>query len=291
MELVSAVVGFVGGAAAGLLVPRRRRASACESAGGEVRADVALSALQLDTLDRAALTAAVASILNAAASGQRVRALGELSAYLPAQTGRLDSMHPADLEHLDQGTVIATAALAGRLRFARDMTLARAGGAQPPPTPEDCMPLALMWRGVATAVLGVMDRLTRVCSNDHDLAGSPRWNRVVELLREASQGRAPCLEEDGFVLVPGMAERRAEPRPPIGAPGMLRRRGGEQDVWVKDYSAGGLGLAGASDVVPGDLVTVVFDSGLELTGEAMWSRNGRVGIRLAERLEEQISPD
>ena len=115
--------------------------------------------------------------------------------------------------------------------------------------------------------------------------------RLEELLRGVSLGRAPCVRLDGAVIVPGWVERRAQLRRQVALPAQLAVNGQSHKMVVRDISADGVGLEGEAAVKPGDRVNIALDSGVHMEGVAVWNRDGRVGVRLDKRLPNPVAGD
>lgn len=112
--------------------------------------------------------------------------------------------------------------------------------------------------------------------------------RVVSaLLTGASNGLRPCLNGEGKLYVPPLPQRRRWPRRTVLQNCVIFSAGNVQSAFVRDASAGGLGLGRVSGLKRGDKVRIEMANGRKLQGTVVWTSVGSAGVRF----EQSLAPD
>ena len=254
------------------------------------------AALIREARDISLLVAVSGSIINVLATRQRLGLRSSLAAYVPPppsvlpaaikQTARMD-----DAQNKAVQALVSFYALVG---FARNATLVfadrreRSGNTGGVPIES----LAEAWQAAAKQGISVLKLLDSgeertVFGKRDKFAGQ----RLVELLRGVELGRAPCVRIDGVVIVPGWVERRAQVRKQVAKPTEVAINGTSHKMLIRDISAGGIGLEGNTAAEPGDRVDIKLESGVSVSGVAIWNSDGRLGVKLDQQLPNPIADD
>ncbi len=254
------------------------------------------SALAREARDICLLIAVSGSIVNMLATGRRPELKTSLAAFLPPQPIILPSAieRVAHMDTVANKTAQNLIGFYALVKFARTATLVyaekfeanRAGKGV------DIETLVEAWRAAAIQSLAVLSLLDNEADR-HEFGTKDRvaGQRLVELLRGVSLGRAPCVRLDGAVIVPGWVERRGQLRRQVALPAQLAVNGQNHKMLVRDISTDGVGLEGEASVKPGDRVNIALDSGVQMEGVAVWNRDGRVGVKLSKRLPNPVADD
>lgn len=256
-----------------------------------------LAALAQEAYDISLLVAVTGSIVNSIVASRRPQLRTSMAAYLPTPP----LLFPASVGNATVATAMAVTTIQsmisfyGLVAFARSATLAytvkrEPGGVAGPISMET---LGEAWQAAATqsigvlTVLGYLDKSSVVNDGKNNIPAA----RLIEMLWDVTLGRSPCVRVDGAVVIPGWIERRGHLRREVNAPATLSIGGQRQTVTVRDLSAGGLGLEGGDNVKPGDHVSISLGTGINLDGVAVWTRDGRVGVKLATQAQRTIDND
>lgn len=121
---------------------------------------------------------------------------------------------------------------------------------------------------VASAVGPVVPELHR--QNDRILVG---------LLAGAGNGWRPCIDSQGRLIAPPLPQQRRWPRLAVFQDCQLVHPGGEYRAFVRDVSAGGLGLDRVSELKRGTGVIVIMESGRRFVGSVAWCEGSTAGIK------------
>ena len=108
---------------------------------------------------------------------------------------------------------------------------------------------------------------------------------LVALLAGASNGWRPCIDADGQLYLPPLPQQRRWPRRALLQNCRISFRNQTAEVFVRDLSAGGLGLDRAPPMIRGELVTVDLENGRKLRGIVAWSSGPSVGVRFLATLK------
>lgn len=104
--------------------------------------------------------------------------------------------------------------------------------------------------------------------------------RVVSaLLSGAANGLRPCLDADGRLYVPPLPQRRRAPRRTVLQNCVIHSEELVQTAFVRDASAGGLGLSRVSRLKRGERVRIEMANGRMLHGTVAWVTGGTAGVR------------
>ncbi len=254
------------------------------------------AALAREARDISLLVAVSGSIVNMLATGRRTELRSSIAAYLPPQPIIL----PAAFDHVARmggpanKTVQNLIGFYALVNFARTATLVYAEKFElnRGSMSVDIATLAEAWQAAATQSIGVLSFLDaeadRFAFGTKDKMAA---ERLRELLRGVTLGRAPCVRLDGVVIVPGWVERRAQVRRQVDMPAQVAVNGANHKMVVRDISAEGLGLEGEVSVKPGDRVNIALDGGTQMEGVAVWNCDGRVGVKLNKRLPNPVAAD
>lgn len=102
---------------------------------------------------------------------------------------------------------------------------------------------------------------------------------VCALLSGAANGLRPCLDTDGRLYVPPLPQRRRAPRRTVLQNCVIHTEDFVQTAFVRDASAGGLGLSRVSRLKRGERVRVEMANGRILHGTVAWVTGGTAGVR------------
>jgi hypothetical protein len=142
------------------------------------------------------------------------------------------------------------------------------------------------WRYVCRASMNA-SAVIRSCLAELGVDAPPVANRAAaSLLSAAERGDRPCIDATGNVTVPGWAENRRSKRVTVSRQATTYYRGAKQAVIVDNASTTGIGLKGLEGGITGRMISIVLDSGENLSGMIMWCRGTAAGIKLDEQLSE-----
>lgn len=113
---------------------------------------------------------------------------------------------------------------------------------------------------------------------------------VSALLTGAGNGLKPCLDENGRLYIPPLPQRRRAPRRSVLQNCVVN--GPAQKVqtgFIRDASAGGLGLGRVSGLKRGDHVRVDLANGRQLHGTIAWVTGSSAGVRFDVTLDPSDS--
>ena len=174
-----------------------------------------------------------------------------------------------------------------RLALAQRMSrsFARDDGAGVPAPHVDAEILADAWRRACSAAIQAIEALEPCNPGASRRTDTLESVRVLNLLRMAESGEAPCLEPDGRITIPGWAERRREPRIALRLEATTEIGGETMAIVIRNVSLSGLGLDCTGEIAPGTRLTVRLPGDRVLRGVVAWADVQRVGVRLDQRLE------
>ncbi len=254
------------------------------------------AALIREARDISLLVAVSGSIVNVLATGQRLGLRSSLAAYVPPTPSVMPSAIK-QMSHMDDARNNAVQGLVSfyaLVSFARNATLVfadkREKSRKSPGVPIES--LAEAWRAAAKQGINVL----KLLDNDEARAEFGQKDkyaaqRLVELLRGVELGRAPCVRIDGVVIVPGWIERRPQVRRQVVRPTEVAINGTNHTMVIRDISEGGIGLEGNAAAEPGDRVSIKLESGTHVSGIAVWSSDGRLGVKLDHQLPNPMADD
>jgi hypothetical protein len=139
--------------------------------------------------------------------------------------------------------------------------------------------LQTSWRALAREAKALMLEL-------EDAPASPlpelhyQNSRIVSaLLCGAANGLKPCLDEAGRLYVPPLPQKRRSPRRAVLQNCLVHGPHHLQTGFVRDASAGGLGLGRIAGLKRGDRVRVDFACGRQFHGTIAWVTGTSAGMR------------
>ena len=110
-------------------------------------------------------------------------------------------------------------------------------------------------------------------------------NRVLSgLLNSAANGFKPCISQDNELIMPPLPQQRRWPRQSLLQNCVVTFGGKSRSAFVRDVSAGGLGLDRMPTVLPGQLISVELESGRMLTGTIAWCQDRSAGMTFGKAL-------
>ncbi len=139
--------------------------------------------------------------------------------------------------------------------------------------------LQVSWRGLARETKTLMMDLEHTSTKPlPDLHGQNA--RVVSaLLSGAANGLKPCLDDAGRLYVPPLPQKRRSPRRAVLQNCLVHGPNQLQTGFVRDASAGGLGLGRIVGLKRGDRVRVDFLCGRQFHGTIAWVTGASAGMR------------
>ena len=266
-----------------------REAGKSRSAGdGEIRR--LLESLTIEADSVATFVAVSGSIVNALAKPVATRAVSAqaLKTYVTPEMP-IAALAMARMIASDElsGLAMGYQTYEARISLARRMALAYADetSLQPSHRTVELSTLQNAWSHACTSALSLITTLRYISGRDNRQASQ----KVPDLLAETASGGTPCIEPDGCIVIPGWAERRADPRQSIDFQVGLRAGATFGSARAVDVSSYGLGLSEVlfettASILPGDSVRVKLPDGRILTGEFAWIAGSKAGITLAQPL-------
>ena len=188
----------------------------------------------------------------------------------PAVISGLASTHPDLIGQIQHFHV--------RLAFARKTTIAGLMASSGPSTTTfGIQPdvLADIWRELCQAAIDILDS-----ASDRSVAFEPqstRLPRLRDVLSRAATGQTPCIMADGSLEIPGIAERRLQPRYAVSWQAWLQADGDWQPITLFDIARGGIGAEGNLQLVPGQSVSLAVGD-QQLKGKIAWACDQRFAV-------------
>jgi hypothetical protein len=239
--------------------------------------EVHLTALQV---------AAVASACNALAAGAPPARAGALLNFIPHKPAAIAGLHRCreDLG-LSQDTASSVDLLYRQLEMAQQPThrfvaeLDRLGAPD-----EHAAALAATWRRLSQAALDAVDAMEP--ETRWRLTGLYSENTLIlaRLLRAAIDGKQPCLDARGEIVLPRLPQRRSARRFALLQNCTIHYRGARFQAFARDVSATGLGLDNATGLMLKQVIEVELKDGRVLAGTVVWAKHGRAGIEFLTAL-------
>ncbi len=222
--------------------------------------------------------ATVASLFNAAEispAADRPHVLAILPPeplVYPAVIPALAGLHPDLIGQIQHFHV--------RLAFARKATTASLQRSSSDAATDFGIPndvLADIWRELCQAAADILDK-ARISGVAFD-PQSTRLPRLLDILARATAGETPCIMTDGSLEIPGIAERRLQPRYAVAWQAWLQADGDWQPITLFDISRGGVGAEGAIKADSGQRVSLVIGEH-NLQGHIAWASAQRFAVQL-----------
>ena len=99
------------------------------------------------------------------------------------------------------------------------------------------------------------------------------------LLYSASQGFKPCVDTANQLFMPPLPQQRRWPRKSVLQTCVVTIGGKKSSAFIRDVSAGGLGLEHMTPVPRGTRLSICMESGRSLAGTIAWSRDKSAGLK------------
>jgi hypothetical protein len=146
-------------------------------------------------------------------------------------------------------------------------------------------PMQTIWRQLAHDTKGLIAQIEG--ASPRPLPDLYRQNTLIlsGLLTGAANGLKPCLDEAGRLFVPPLPQRRRAPRRAILQNCVVHGPLNVQPGFVRDASAGGLGLGRVAGLKRGNRIRVDLASGRQLHGVVVWVSGASAGMRFDAPLE------
>ncbi len=141
-----------------------------------------------------------------------------------------------------------------------------------------------VWRAAARRMAEMVVAWERETSGAVPEVYQKNTQVLTSLLSSASGGLRPCLNASGKLYVPPLPQRRRFPRRAMLEACTVFCNGIEREAFVRDVSAGGLGLDRVQGLKRGDVVSVSFNTGRHLTGRITWATGQGAGVTLHQPL-------
>lgn len=139
--------------------------------------------------------------------------------------------------------------------------------------------LQMFWRPLCKSAKGVVAEIDRALPVSLPELYLQNSRVTAALLSGAATGLRPCLNADGKLYVPALPQKRRWPRRTVLQNGLVRCGETVQSAFVRDASAGGLGLDRVAGLRRGDAVAIEFASGRTLHGIIAWAAGTSAGVR------------
>jgi hypothetical protein len=228
--------------------------------------------------------AVVATAVNALNDWRSVVRPGEIARFAP-DDAPLRTLLPVLIEHdaIDEPLTSAIISFLDDLAFANTGLNAFLDDCETLSLPRAAIVHARMlqacWRALAREAKTVMLDLENSSALPlPDLHGQ-NARIVSSLLSGAANGLKPCLDDAGRLYVPPLPQKRRSPRRAVLQNCMVHGPHQLQTGFVRDASAGGLGLGRISGLKRGDRVRVDFVSGRQFHGTIQWVTGTSAGMR------------
>lgn len=248
-----------------------------------------LRSILIEIEESSVLVAITTSIAGALAHGRGAAlTVQHLATYLPPNPDA-HRRHIEIIAHaaLGPSLVLPIQAYYARLSYALRISRALVDAGPAPSNDVRMGELAKVedaWRhvcGTALAAISVLrDTLAAVRYSRPPVANE----HAEALLRSAKSGSCPCVSENGLVRMPRWAEGRAHARHVTQIRAMAFLPDFIQPIVIENASRTGLGLSGLPMATPGSALTVAIESGERLSGQLMWVRGERAGMKLDDML-------
>ncbi len=139
--------------------------------------------------------------------------------------------------------------------------------------------LQICWRALAQDTKTLMLDLEHAPASPLPERHGQNARVVSALLCGAANGLKPCLDEAGRLYVPPLPQKRRSPRRAVLQNCLVHGPHDLQTGFVRDASAGGLGLGRIAGLKRGDRVRVDFISGRQFHGTIQWVTGASAGMR------------
>jgi hypothetical protein len=177
-------------------------------------------------------------------------------------------------------------ALLARLSLAHSISKAFAGRSGAPAEENFC-PVGVTadsWRRVCKAAIEAHTAIAETMTSSGHMCPAAVEASTLELLRSASLGGWPCISREGYLSIPGWAERRVERRVNVGLPAKVTFGPARFPAIIENATPTGLGLTSSLTVKVGAEIGVHLPDGRLVIGIIRWVNSGKLGVRLIEPL-------
>jgi PilZ domain len=144
--------------------------------------------------------------------------------------------------------------------------------------------LTSMWQRTCRAALPALQELEGVAASALTERNLQNHHVLSALLKSAAQGFRPCLDENGQLYLPPLPQKRRWPRLSVLQTCFLEFGTRRKLAFIRDVSAGGMGLDQIPKVALGTELTVEMESGRRLTGTVIWTRASSAGLKFFKPL-------
>ncbi len=266
---------------------RARRAGSLEDAA---RAAALKEALVCETHSAALMTATVTSAVNALADKTLRIGPTELKTFAPGDGSRLSMLQGLLLEAdatLDEpiflGQFLTGAATGHELlkcyyRDAEMLGAARAGVLHK-------TTLSETWREICHLAILAVRELDAHIAPDLPEIYVQNARVLTALLAGAKNGWRPCIDSHGHLHLPPLPQQRRWPRRALLQTCKVAKRDMAFEAFVRDVSAGGLGLDKMPPVARGEHLSVELVCGRQLRGIVAWSSGAKAGLHFQTELK------
>jgi hypothetical protein len=248
----------------------------------------AAHAIAVEFLTSALLTAVTASMIKARTDDRRLRFSVPVEHYLPQVPNSIhDIIRSDEAIFFNRNLGAALIVFYDTLRIARqtvpeDIAVWQGDAAE---GGEDWDALGRTWQklcGEARLVLLALCEFDFLCDTDQ----SARLFEIEELVKTARYGGTPCLRVDNLIIVPGWLDQRRDTRIPLGLSVQIEIGNNRRRATIRDLSVAGFGLSHCPAVPNGTSIVVTLPEGTRISGMAMWSHGGNVGVQFSHRISE-----
>ena len=254
------------------------------------RAVALTEALVCETHSATLLTATLTSGINALADKTRRIGPTEIKAFAPGDLSRLATLQslmleanagleePIFLGQFLDSTATGNELLTYYLRDAETLGASRAAVLHK-------TGLADAWREICHLAILAVRELDGLIAPDLPEIYVQNARVLTALLAGAKNGWRPCIDSHGQLHLPPLPQQRRWPRRALLQMCKVALRGVTVDAFVRDVSAGGLGLDQMPPVSRGDLMNIELVCGRTLKGIVAWSAGAKAGLRFTSELK------
>jgi hypothetical protein len=111
--------------------------------------------------------------------------------------------------------------------------------------------------------------------------------RLLDMLRQAAEGRSPCIDRHGKLSVPGIADRRTSARYERSEAVSIVIGAERHCARLVDVSAKGACVSTPVEFTVGSAVTLLSATGSGLGARIVWCRGSRLGLAFDAPLNEE----
>jgi PilZ domain len=142
-----------------------------------------------------------------------------------------------------------------------------------------------VWRDCCRSARCALDELETLLGSELPPLYLQNHKVLAALLGGAASGLSPCFDEYRQLYAPPLPQQRRWPRRAVLQDCRVLIDGVSVDGFVRDASAGGLGLDRLPPLKRGQLITVTMESGRSFHGVIAWFSNQSAGLKFAEALQ------